>query len=321
MKKELIRKILCVILIVGTMTTVLFGCGNGGTEDDNYDGTADDNNSVAEDLVDVTVNEYLEPDEDGVVKLYNGLYTDDVSHELLAKSYETQKWYGSHHHLYDYHYFVYKHADTQIKKVNKEYTVGICDDYLSNSIEIIPIVDTPRFTIPVFFDRVETSSGNIYYDTSICFIRILDEPMVDLESWRYEMIEECNGQDFTEFMENNAIPFYRGEEQEWSCSCEDNKAEYYEIHNEEYYKIYLDVYNDRHIMIADKNEEIELGRYEGTQWISQNFTADIEFYTPCVEEVIELPLEKRKNGYFTMDCSKLNGVYYIPKIECFIEIV
>lgn len=327
MKKKLLKKELSLFLIIVIMITMLFGCGNSNTEVDDY--------GVTGELVDLTVNEYLEPDENGVVKLYDGLYSVDVDYDSYAKSYETQRWYASHHHLYDLHYFVYKHVDTKIRKVNKEDTIAICDDYASDSILLVPIDDEPQYTVPLFFDIYKERG----FAFAHCFVKRSDEdlpmedmgkdiPMVDLgELGDYGCgITECNGQDFVEFTESNAITFYRGEEWQDSCACESESAReygdyHYAIYDEEDYWIYLDVYDDRSIIVADENEEIEIGGYEGTQWISKKLTANIEFYTPGYDESIELPLEKTKNGYFTIDSSDLYGTYYIPRVNCFIEIV
>lgn len=197
---------------------------------------------------------------------------------------------------YDERYIlVFKNVDTTIPKIKKEETIGI---YTNNyeSIWMLPVdVSSPKYTVNMNFYREERVGAcpSIFWSDGTIYTTMPDF------SGHYAPISECNGIDLETFINKNSEYFYH-------------------IRN-----LSSDGYK---LLIAQKNQQFEFGGYVGTKWESFIAKADIEYYKIDAysddSECKKIPVEKTKNGYFTVDFSNLKpGFYYIVEYSSFVELV
>ena len=72
---------------------------------------------------------------------------------------------------------------------------------------------------------------------------------------------------------------------------------------------------------AEKDEKFIIGGYKGTEWVEYEFFADVPFWYQDSYEKVTVPVEKTRNGYFTVDLSGLEpGLYYNSTNDRMIEI-
>lgn len=276
------------VLSIITMVLLLFSsCGSKAIPEDTMQYTTLPSTTEPEQTVPESSTQqdgFVPVNKDGVIELKGA--GGRCFHPCYDKSY------------YERYILVFKNVDTTIPKIKKEATIGI---YTNNyeSILLLPVdVSSPKYTVNMNFYRlnkelVETRPS-IFWSYGSQYTTMPDF------SGRYAPISECNGIDLETFINKNSEYFYHMRD----------------ISSHDGYKL----------LTAQKNQQFEFGGYVGTKWESFIAKADIEYYKIDAysddNENKEIPVEKTKNGYFTVDFSNLKpGFYYILEYDCFVELV
>lgn len=234
-------------------------------------------------------DDFAPTNKDGVIELQNG------DCRALKPCYDTVP--------DDKYILVFKSVNSTIPKIKKDATVGIYNNNYE-TIDVLPVdVSHPRYTVNLNFYFLNKENVHDYPERFLlsqnfsAYKGTKDSQYLALTS----PITECNGEDLTKFVNQNSEIFYymRG------------------ITSHDGYKL----------LTAKKDQQFEFGGYVGTQWESITVKADVEYYKVNAysddnEKIKKIPVEKTKNGYFTVDFSGLkSGVYYILTYDTFVEIV
>ncbi len=92
---------------------------------------------------------------------------------------------------------------------------------------------------------------------------------------------EINGEDYETFLNKRAVNFKQG----WSS-----------------YYAFIE---------ATAGEKFTIGGYKEAEWVEYDFYADVPFWYQDTYEKVTVPVEKTRNGYFTVDLSGFEpGLYY-----------
>lgn len=245
----------------------------------------------------VTQSEYLQKNEDGVVAITE---TDDFYRERLIDNsdnkYREPKWASldpseedkalmKEMHLA----IVIRDANMPVYKLRQSDTAAVYEDV--DRVNFYKIDSQPKYTLPYnFCFGTNVDSKDEIINEPDRFYFIVDDS--------YEIgfpIEEINGQKINEFVNSN--------------------YEFYTSLGNDYYYDYFK------IVPLKKGEKVTIGGYIETEWLEKEVFANVEYYI-IDDTPVEIPTEKTKNGYFTVDTSSLEkGLYYIDQFSRVIELV
>lgn len=185
----------------------------------------------------------------------------------------------------EYVYLLRQVVGMPILKIDTANTIAIYDDY--DDLTFIKVDVEPIYVVPLDFGSM--TSDFFATPQSLGGGRVSKEKMNGIGA-----IDECNGEPLKDFIEKNSCRY---------LNC---------FYGADQYRL----------IVGDKNEIFELGGYVGTKWVTVKVKANIELYTPSIEQSFEIQSKKTKNGYFVIDVSSLEkGIYFIQEYETFIELV
>ncbi|MBR2591135.1 MAG: hypothetical protein IKE65_09485 [Clostridia bacterium] len=240
--------------------------------------------------------EYIELNEDGVAPL-DGKYTANVyiydsCYDRIDGGYIIPPGYDEDNLWFN---IILKNANERIIKLRQNDTAAI---YTSEkSITFWKIDSQPKYTVPLSFrdvekDEVDSITKVPRYFGNNVYVNHQNTENTDVHKLS---IDEINGQPMENYIKNSCYDFAQSA---------------------------LTVILAHKLLICKKNEEVVFGGYEGTQWEEATLYADIEFYKVPNDSKFEIEPQKTKNGYFTVDLSKLEpGLYFVETFKNFIEIV
>lgn len=236
----------------------------------------------------IELPEYIEKNEDGVIPLED-LENADIDwlfHCRYGYKYEDDRFDEE-----DDCSVIVKFSQENPQKINQSDTLAVYEAI--NEVDFYKITNGPIYTMPWHFGRYNSYNDESEVSSSVCkFPPSRSEKAFDME------IEEINDTNYADFVNNNSITF-----------------SYYKNINLERWSHFIK------ILDLNKNQEIKLGGYVGTQWVEQTYSETIECYL-MEYNPIEVSTSKTKNGYFTIDISSLDqGLYYIPHFHRIVEIV
>lgn len=200
--------------------------------------------------------------------------------------------------------FIWKNANETIPKIRKESTIGITNPWEEVNLVKIDPADA-QYMIPMNFwdDLIDDEEMVDNYPDKLSrtigqYSDNFDFDTGDLLSPGNPLVE-CNDTDLTEFVNENSFTFFE-------------------------YATAFSFYGYKLIQ-GEKDEEFKFGGYVGTEWQEFIATPNVEFYKVYysnTDSFIEIPTEKTKNGYFSVDFSDLEpGIYYVSTYQTFIELV
>lgn len=254
--------------------------------------SSNDNGTDAENTINSSDSNDIEENEDGVVRLNQ--YT-ETAHCISG---DGLLFYGQNRfdNKDDKFYFICKDVEDKIPSINKSETIGIYTAFYDNELTFIPIMDDPRYTVNLNFGDI-IGDGSGVYNFPKELIRHTFGGNGDFASSGLidpgNPLTECNGKDLTDYINSRSIGFY---------SLFDG--------------------SDYKILEAERNEKFIFGGYVGTAYKTVDIVADKEFYLAKTNGVFTLPIERTKNGYFTVNLSDVDpGVYYIDEYDTFVRFV
>lgn len=283
------KKFVSLLALASLMLSALYGCGSSGDDyssdypaeygDEVYD---ENNNEYQEDETPEASEENAEDDTQSLT--YEAELNEDGVYDLLQGDYD---WSAYHRYKVRYmlddksgydeggHFFVYGNSDVRIPVFSKNETVAIYTDV--DELAFIKITSDIHYAPDL--DLADEFDG-LGYEKAPYGIS-------GLGKWRYNFCNsdeiEINGEDYDEFLGKHTINL---------------RADYYGTN----YFALID---------AEKGEKFTIGGYEGTKWVEYDFYADVPFWYQDTYEKVTVPVEKTRNGYFTVDLSGLEtGLYY-----------
>ena len=287
------KPVLCLslLLIIGLLFSA---CGSSGGSSPNtlYSGEDVSITQASAETTTETESVYLTENEDGIIALEQP----DVIHcDMRNPLYDAEG---------NAFIFIWKNTDEVIPKVEKNKTLGIYQAY--EEIEFIPIGDAvPMYTVPMnFYPFYSDDNGD----------GITENPLYFSGGQLGGVGRPSDNGDGIE----GAWDFFRAKSSLLECNEEDLGA---------FVNANCDVFDAFKLIKADKNQEFEFGYYYGTEWKTLTAKACIEYYkvypnTADEKITITVPTQPTKEGYFSVDVSTMeSGVYYIPTMEIFIELV
>ena len=292
------KKFASILALMSLIVSALYGCGS---SDDNY--SSDYIEQLENGFFDETGNEYQEDETPGVPEeneedetqsfKYMAEKNEDGVYDLLQGDYgwDSYSEYKVRYMLDDRsgydeggHFFVYGSSDVRIPIFGKNESVAIYTDV--DELTFIKITSDTHYAPDIRFKKYD----GFEYDKAP---RRID----GLGTWHYNFNDsdeiEINGENYDDFLDKYAVSL-----------------------REDYY-----VSNYFALIDAEKGEKFTIGGYEGTKWVEYDFYADVPFWYQDTYEKVTVPVEKTRNGYFTVDLSGLeSGLYYNLTNKQMIEI-
>jgi len=272
------KKFASILALMSLIVSVLYGCGS---SDDNY--SSDYIEQLENGFFDETRNEYQENEEDDAQPFkYEAEMNDDGVYDLhqgdytyrVSKNSEDFPDPGSDPLL------VFGDSEVRIAMFNKNDTAAVYSDV--DEITFVKITTDISYTPDLnFATLVYGESG---YAKDPCEIGN-EYAAVSYSQYDFTNSDEIeiNGEDYNQFLDEHTISLGR--------------SGYY----------FTGPFT---IIDAEKGEKITIGGYKETEWIEYDFYADCCFWYQDSYEQVTAPVEKTRNGYFTVDLSGLEpGLY------------
>lgn len=282
------KKIVSVLILMSLIASALYGCGSSG-DDYSSDYPAEYEDEVYEE----NYNEYQEDEtpevpeenaEDDTQSLtYKAELNEDGVYNLLQNNNDCSvykvNYISDDRTEYDEggHLFVYANSGSTIPVFSKSEPTAIYFD--ADEITFIKITSDIHYAPDVnFADSIYNNM--LYYDVAPRKISGLG---VYLYNFSNSDEIEINGENYDEFLDKRTVKL---------------KEDYY-------------VNNFFVLIDAEKGEEFNIGGYNGTAWNEYTFYADVPFWYQDTYEKVTVPVEKTRNGYFTVDLSTLESGTYV----------
>ena len=282
------KKFVSLLALASLMLSALYGCGSSGDdyssdytaeyEDEVYD---ENNNEYQEDETPEAPEENAEDDTQSLT--YEAELNEDGVYDLLQGDYD---WSAYHRYKVRYmlddksgydeggHFFVYGNNDVRIPVFSKNANIAIYTDV--DELTFIKITSDIHYAPDIRFKKYD----EFEYEKAPRTINWLGIPLYNFCN---SDEVEINGENYDDFLDKHAISL-----------------------REDYY-----VPNYFALIDAEKGERFTIGGYEGTKWVEYDFYADVPFWYQDTYEKVTVPVEKTRNGYFTVDLSGLEtGLYY-----------
>ena len=296
------KKLVSILVIASLMMSVFYGCGSSDddtdsdispkpddketyveyNEDDQYDDYNEDDqyddyndNYEENDYTDTQSFRYrAEKNEDDVYDLMQGETNDSLyKFKKVRYALTDRSGYDDGGHIFIYSFS----SDARIPVFSKNEPIAIYYD--ADQLTLIKITSEVQYAPDINFAN-PIFNGLSYYNRAPYSINGLGMPRYNLSD--SEEIE-INGENYDEYLLEKSVI----------------------LAQEGYSPAYFS------IVSAEKDEVFSIGGYHGTEWTEYEFYADIPFWVQDSYEVITVPVEKTKNGYFTVDLSGLEaGTYY-----------